>query len=135
MPSTCFSWRLAFSLSLGGPGAFLTGNVGVIYASIVVLGIGSWLHILALLPSPMELPGMTPEKVAIVWGFIITVSGFCASLFPLLARSLGDIYGSFTPGFIICGVAVYTLLLAGIVMPRDMPKHAGPLSQYGKHQD
>ena len=103
---------------LGGPGVFLSGNLGVIYASIVVLGIGSWLYIPTLLSLPMELPGMTPEKVAIIWGFIITVSGFCAFLSPLLVGALRDIYGSFTPGFIICAVAAWTLLLAGILMPR-----------------
>ena len=103
---------------LGGPGTFLSGNLGVIYASIVVLGIGSWLYVPTLLSLPMELPGMTPEKVAIIWGFIITVSGFFMFLSPLLVGALRDISGSFTPGFIVCSVAAWTLLMAGIVMPR-----------------
>ena len=107
---------------LGGPGTFLFGNSGVIFASIVVLGIGSWLYIPTLLSLPMELPGMTPEKVAIIWGFILTVSGFFMFLSPLLVGALRDIYGSFTPGFIVCAVAAWTLLLAGILMPRVGPR-------------
>ncbi|PKB72991.1 MAG: hypothetical protein BZY75_04115 [SAR202 cluster bacterium Io17-Chloro-G7] len=103
---------------LGGPGSFLSGNLVVIYVSLVVLGMGSWLYVPTLLSLPMELPGMTPEKVAIIWGFIITVSGFCMFISPLLVGAMRDIYGSFTPGFIICAVAAYTLLMAGILIPR-----------------
>jgi len=111
---------------VAGPGTFLSGNLIVIYASIVVLGIGSWLYVPTLLSLPMALPGMTPEKVGIVWGFIITVSGFCMFLSPLLVGAVRDIWGSFTPGFIVCGVAAWTLLLAGILMPRALNPTPAP---------
>jgi len=102
---------------LGGPGAFLFSNLAGIYLSVIVLGIGSWLYVPTLLSLPMELPGMTPEKVAIVWGFIITVSGFGMFLSPLLVGGLRDISGSFLPGFIVCAVAAWTLIVAGIFIP------------------
>lgn len=102
---------------LGGPGAFLFSNLGGIYLSVIVLGIGSWLYVPTLLSLPMELPGMTPEKVAIVWGFIITVAGFGMFLSPLLVGALRDISGSFLPGFTICAVAAWALIVAGIFIP------------------
>lgn len=111
---------------VGGPGTFLSGDLAVIYASIVILGIGSWLYVPTLLSLPMELPGMTPEKVAIIWGFIITISGFCMFLSPLLVGAVRDVWGSFTPGFIVCAVAASTLLLAGALMPRALPQIPEP---------
>jgi hypothetical protein len=66
----------------------------------------------------MELPGMTPEKVAIVWGSFVTLSGFGMFLSPLLVGGLRDVTGSFLPGFTVCAVAAWSLLAAGILMPQ-----------------
>ena len=106
---------------LGGPGAFLFSDLGGIYLSLAVLGIGSWLYVPILLSLPMELPGMTPEKVALVWGFIISVSGFGMFLSPLLVGGLRDISGSYLPGFTVCAVAAWSLLMAGMLMPQTAP--------------
>ena len=101
---------------LGGPASFLTGNLVGIYLSIITLGIGSWLYVPTLLSLPMELPGMTPEKVAIVWGFIITAAGFGMFVSPLLVGGLRDISGSFIPGFAVSAIAAWALLVAGIFL-------------------
>jgi len=110
---------------LGGPGAFLFSNLGGIYLSVIILGVGSWLYVPTLLSLPMELPGMTPEKVAIVWGFIITISGFAMFVSPLVVAGIRDISGSFMPGFAICAVAAWCLLAAGILMPEVAPAGGG----------
>jgi len=55
-------------VGLGGLGSFLIDNTIGIYVSLVLLGIGSWSYAPTLLSLPMELPGITPEKVAVVWG-------------------------------------------------------------------
>jgi cyanate permease len=106
---------------LGGLGAFLIGNLVGIYFSVIVLGVGSWLYVPTIFSLPMEIPGMTPENVALVWGFIITVAGSGAFLSPLLVGALRDLSGSFMPGFIICAVAAWSLLAAGIFMPKLAP--------------
>lgn len=102
---------------LGGPGSFLFGNLAAIYISVVLVGIGSGLYLPTLMSLTIELPGMTPEKVAVVWGFIMTVVGFAMFVSPLVVGGLRDISGSFLPGFTICAVATSSLILAAIFMP------------------
>ena len=86
-----------------------------------MLGVGSWLYVPTLMTLSISLPGMTPEKVALVWGFFMTVSGFGMFVSPLLVGGLRDIYGSFLPGFAVCAVAAWSLLAAGILMPKTRP--------------
>jgi cyanate permease len=106
-------------LVLSGPGTYLFGNLWVIYLSVVVLGVGSWLYLPTLLSLPMEMPGVTPEKVAVIWGFLITFSGFSMFFSPQLVGGIRDLTGSFTIGFIICSVGAWTLLISGVLMPRS----------------
>ena len=104
---------------LGGLGAFLfTSQLGI-YVSVVVLGVGSWFYVPALLTIPMRLQGATPERVAAVWGSYMTFSGLGMYIFPILVGGLHDAYGSYYPGFIICAVASWALLIAGVLLPKD----------------
>ena len=119
-----FSYRGILVLSgilaiLGGLGAFLLGSQAGIYVSVVVLGIGSWFYVPALLTIPMRLAGATPERVAAVWGSYMTFSGLGMFIFPILVGWLYDDFGSYYPGFVICAVASWALLIAGILLPRD----------------
>ena len=104
---------------LGGLGAFLLTSQWGIYVSVVVLGIGSWFYVPALLTIPMRLSGATPGRVAAVWGSYMTFSGLGMFIFPILVGGLHDATGSYYPGFIICAVASWALLIAGILLPRD----------------
>ncbi|MCH8745645.1 MAG: MFS transporter [Chloroflexi bacterium] len=104
---------------LGGLGSFLVGNAIGIYLAIILLGLGSWLYVPLLLSLPMELPGMTPEKVAIVWGSFVTVGGLGMFVAPILVGMLRDLSGEFSPGFLLCALAGWSLLAAGIFMPKD----------------
>ena len=119
-----FSYRGVMVLSgvlaiLGGLGAFLLGNVAGIYVSVFVLGVGSWFYVPALLTIPMRLAGATPERVAAVWGSYMTFSGLGMFIFPILVGWLYDSFNSYYPGFIICAVASWTLLICGIFLPRE----------------
>ena len=104
-------------VGLGGLGTFLLSDLAGIYASVIILGLGSWLYVPTLMSLSITLPGMTPEKVAIVWGYFMTISGFGMFLSPLLVGGLRDITGSFIPGFAVCAVTAWTLLAAGVFMP------------------
>ena len=106
---------------LGGPGAFLFHNLGGIYLSIIVLGIGTHLYSPISLSLPMALPGMTPERLAIVWGTIFSVSTFGMFLSPLIVGVLTDLSGSFMPGFAVAAVAAWALVIAGMLLPRSAP--------------
>ena len=104
---------------VGGLGAFLLPGLGLIYPAVILLGIGSWLYIPKLLTLPMEMTGMTPERVAVVWGSLLTFSGFAMFVSPVLVGALRDITGSFFPGFAVCAVASWALLVAGFLLPSN----------------
>ena len=105
---------------LGGLGAFLLPGPALIYPAVVILGIGSWLYVPTLLTLPMQMAGMTPERVAVVWGSLLTFSGFAMFVSPILVGGLRDLTGSFIPGLAVCAAASWTLLLAGFLLPRNV---------------
>ena len=102
---------------VGGLGAFLLPNLPLIYLAVTLLGIGSWLYVPTLLTLPMQLPGMTPEGVAVVWGSFMTFSGLAMFVAPIFVGALNDSTGSFMLGFGICAVPAAALLLAGLLLP------------------
>ena len=114
----------------GGLGAFLLPSPAWIYPAVVILGIGSWLYVPTLLTLPMQMAGMTPEKVAVVWGSLLTFSGFAMFVAPILVGVLRDVTGSFFPGLAICAAASWALLIAGLLLPGNVkePRHE-PRSQ------
>ena len=63
--------------------------------------------------------GMTPERVAVVWGSLLTFYGLAMFVSPLLVGELRDISGSIIPGLAIATAASWALLLAGILLPRN----------------
>ena len=105
---------------LGGLGAFLLPGTGGIYVAIVIVGIGSWLYVPTLLTLPMQMARMTPERVAVVWGSLLTFSGFAMFVAPILVGGLRDLSGSYIPGLAVCAAASWTLLLAGVLLPRNV---------------
>ncbi|MCI0845583.1 MAG: MFS transporter [Chloroflexi bacterium] len=102
---------------VGGLASFNFSSTPVIYASVILIGVGSWLYVPTLLSWTMQLAGMVPGNVAIVWGALITVSGIGMFLSPILVGFLRDASGTFTLGFLICSAAAWSLLLAGIFIP------------------
>lgn len=105
-------------LALGGLGSFLIDSTFGIYVSIVLLGIGSWSYAPTLLSLPIELPDMTPEKVAVVWGTFVTVSGLGMFVSPIVVGAIRDGTGTFVPGFIIWAVGAWALFVAGFTLPK-----------------
>ena len=117
---------------IGGLGAFLMPGLSGIYPAIVVLGIGSWLYVPTLLTLPMRMTGMTQERVAVVWGSLLTFSGFAMFVSPILVGGLRDLSGSFIPGLAVCAAASWTLFLAGLLLPKDETGAAGPDTPYSQ---
>ena len=114
---------------LGGLGAFLFTEPQLIYPAVIVMGMGSWLYVPTLLTLPMQMNSMTPEKVAVVWGSFLTFSGFAMFVAPILVGALRDVSGSFFPGLTIAALASWALLMAGLLMPRNVtesPARAAP---------
>ena len=106
---------------LGGLGSFLVDNTAVTYISVIVFGLGAWLYVPRLLTLPMELPGMTPSRMAIVWGWMVTAPGIGAFMAPLAVGAVRDSFNSFTPGFLVFAVLAWFLFIAGFLLPKAEP--------------
>ncbi|MBC8263959.1 MAG: MFS transporter [Anaerolineales bacterium] len=106
-------------VGLGGFGSFLIGNTAVICVSVIMLGIGTWIYQPMLLTLPMQLPWMTPKKIAVVRGTSVTVTGLGVFISPIVVGASRDIFGTFVPGFFIWAVLAWALLIAGILLPRS----------------
>ena len=101
----------------GGLGSFLFEAPAITYAAVIVLGVGSSIYVPCLLTLPTELPGMTPQRVAVAWGWITTVGGAGAFLSPLAVGVLKDGTGSYVPGFLLCAGVASFLVVAGFMVP------------------
>ena len=113
---------------VGGLGSFLIDNTAVTYFSVILMGLGAWLYVPSLLTLPIELPGMTPQKVALAWGWIMTASGVGTFIAPLVVGIMKDSTGSFTPGFLIFGLLAWFLFVAGFLLPGTGGRRAQPPS-------
>ena len=101
---------------LGGLGSFLLENTLATYAGLALLGLGSWLYVPTLLSLSMSLVDRDPAKVAVVWGSLITFSGFAMFASPILVGFSRDASDSFYPGFLISWMAAWMLLVSGLLI-------------------
>ena len=62
---------------------------------------------------------MTPHRLAVVWGALVTFSGIGMAISPIVVGGLKDLTGSFVPGLLIFAVLAWWLLLSGILLPKD----------------
>ena len=111
---------------VGGLGSYLLPNLPGIYAAAGILGFGSWFYVPILLTLPLRLPGITPQGLAVIYGSLMTFSGFAMFVAPILVGAIRDATGSFLPGFLICTAMSSTALLAGFLLPRDVSSGNAP---------
>ena len=103
---------------LGGLGSYLISDTTLTYVAVMVLGLGSWLCIPTIMSLPMEMPGMTPERIAIYWGWLATISGTGTFVAPLAVGAMKDFTGHFEPGFLIFSVLAWFMVAAGFLLPK-----------------
>ena len=108
--------------ALGGLGSYLVPSLPGIYVAAGVLGFGSWFYVPILLTLPLRLPGITPQGLAVIYGSLMTFSGFAMFIAPILVGAIRDATGSFLPGFLFCTAMSGTALLAGLFLPRDVSR-------------
>ena len=125
-------------VGLGGLGSFLIENSTITYLAVLILGVGSYIFVPAVNTMPMELPGMTPNRVAIVWGWINTVTGIGAFISPLAVGAIRDTAGTFIPGFLIFTVIGWWLFISGFLLPKtglQKPQPAEPSASTALAED
>ncbi len=113
---------------LGGLGTFLSPSIAGIHVATVALGIGSWFYVPTLLTLPLRLSGITPESLGVIYGSIMTFSGFAMFASPVLVGGLRDATGSFLPGFAICAAMGWTVLISGLLLPKEVARATTPQS-------
>lgn len=108
-------------VGLAGFGSFAFDNEALIYVSMVVLGITSFLYLPALLTVPMELEGATEGNVAVAWATIFAIASTLAVIAPITVGFMTDALGSYIPGFTLWAVFAWGLLIAGLMLPETGP--------------
>lgn len=97
-------------------GLFLTGNLVLLSISAIIFGIGLFLWVAPLTTLAMEIPGITPQKLAILNGVFFSVGYLLAFFAPLIAGKLRDVTGSFIPGFVAFSLFSFSLFLGGMML-------------------
>ena len=111
---------------LGGMGTFLLpGTVGI-YVSAAVLGFGSWFYVPMLLTLPLRMSDITPQSLAVIYGSLMTFSGIAMFVSPIIAGAFRDAFGTFLPGFLICWAMSWAVLIAGVLLPREVLDNRAP---------
>ena len=114
-----------------GLGTFLVDNSPVNYGSVMIVGFASWLYTPIIFTLPMELPGMTPNKVAIAWAAVITAELIGVSIAPPVVGAMADSLGSFTPGFVLFNAVAWLLFISAFFLREPSPQtnpSPGPLA-------
>lgn len=121
------SWRGIFVVcgllvGISGFATFIiTSQVGILIA-VLALGIGTWAYQPTFHTAPMQLPWMTPEKVAVVWGSSMTFAGGGMFVAPLVVGASRDVLGSYIPGFIVWALLSWALLALGLRLPESISR-------------
>ena len=67
---------------------------------------------------------MTPQRIALCWGWLMTVLGTGEFIAPLVVGAIRDSLGTFIPGFLIFCVLGWWLFVAGFLLPKTRPQGA-----------
>ena len=104
-------------------GLTFSGNEFVQIISTMILGFFVFLPIVALVTIPHELPGMTPEKITVVFSLFWSISYMIATIVLWLFGWLVDVNnGSFSAAFILISVVSCTFFIGSFFLPETNPK-------------
>ena len=103
-------------VGLSGFATFLVSDPSAIAVAVVVLGFATWIYQPAFHTVPMQLPWMTAENVAIVWGASMTIAGLGQFVAPIVVGASSDLFGSFVPGFTVWAVLAWSLPLVALLL-------------------
>ena len=104
-------------ITAAGFGTFLFNYDVIIYISIAVLGMCSFLYLPAFLTYPMEIKNSTENDVALVWAGTFAIGSLLAVVSPTSVGYVTDITGSYLPGFSFWAIIASGLLICGLILP------------------
>lgn len=103
-------------------GLIASPHSGLRVVSACVLGASFFLYVAPLFTIPMELPGMTPNRVALMMGCVFSLSYIVSFISPLLVGKIQEVTGSFLPGLALFALTSGTLALGAYLLPETGPK-------------
>ncbi len=102
---------------LFGFGSFLPGDGFLLYISVVGIGLGFYMYLPSVLTMPMELPGTSPARVALMLGMMNAITGVFSFSSPLAIGALTDAFDTYIPGFTIWALFSLVVVVAGLALP------------------
>ena len=112
-------------VGVGGFGSFLLANQTLIAASVILLGVGTWIYQPYIMTLPMQLSWMTPKKISVVWGASMTIASLGGFISPIVVGASKDLLGTYVPGFTIWAVLAWALVGTGFLLPQsDLNPHS-----------
>ena len=106
-----------FLIGFGALMTFLVNNLVLIYAGIAIFGMCFSIFLPVLLTLAMEIPGMNPQRAAIVIAIALAIGNFAGFFGPLVVGLLKDTTGSYLPGLLVCSILSFSLLVGGLLLP------------------
>ena len=108
---------------IAGFGTFLLAGTVWVYPALILVSIGSWLYIPAFITLSMELPGIRPEEVSVIFAVIMAAGGILTFGAPLVVGASADLLGTYVPGFVIFSILAWSLVVAGLLLPETGGGH------------
>jgi cyanate permease len=102
-------------------GTFASSNPLLLYPSVALFGVVTWLHFPSSITVPMELPSMTPERAAVAVATMLSLANLSGFFAPLLIGFARDRTDSFELGLSICAILPLSLLVAGYLLRETGP--------------
>ncbi|MCY3656320.1 MAG: MFS transporter [Chloroflexi bacterium] len=103
-------------------GSFISESPLILFPSLAMLGLVSWIHFPSVITMPMEFPGATLERATLSVATLLTIGNVSGFFSPLMVGLLRDQTGSFGLGFTICVFFPLTLVVAGLLVPETGPR-------------
>jgi CP family cyanate transporter-like MFS transporter len=107
----------AVLMGLSAFGLFLLHDKTQLLACATLFGAVLFLWISPVATLAMELPGMTPKRLAMTMGVFYSISYIAAFFAPILAGLVRDRAGSFIPAFAMFAVGSWSLAVFGSLLP------------------
>ncbi len=104
-------------LGCAGFASFLVHGTPALYLVMAVLGFCSWFYGPILFTIPLELPGTSPRRVALVFAFMLTIGSTVSMLAPATVGITTDLFDTYVPAFSLWALLSFSLLLCGLLLP------------------
>lgn len=106
---------------LSGFGTFALNNEVLIYVSVVTVGFACFFYLPVFLTVPMEMEGIAPRQVAVMWATMFAIGSAVSIVSPITVGLMTDQMGTYIPAFSVWCVFAFGLLVVALLLPETGP--------------